>query len=277
MKTDRLGAENTEVSIASIAGKTPAAVWDAVPQAITDLGTDAATDGAPFTDANYSAIPGTVHCLGKDCKVDEDGKLAGSWYFQPTSPMEVYVKIGEDTDYSAETNYARYGHWLDVGGTGEVTVNTYAWSNGRDVVLADLGESDILEGSATYSGTAVGMSLHKTFDTQGERQSIYSGRFTADVELEADFGAAPTVEGTIDNFQGNAVDPTWEVMLRKMTLEGDRQGTAGVARTGGSGQDGEWNNQAYGPADARPRGIFGDFNAHWTDGHAAGAYATTKD
>ena len=26
----------------------------------------------------------------------------------------------------------------------------------------------------------------------------------------------------------------------------------------------------------RPTGIFGGFNAHFTDGHAAGAYATRK-
>ena len=45
----------------------------------------ATDDGAETTGANYDGIPGTVYCLGTDCKVDSNGKLAGSWYFTPTS------------------------------------------------------------------------------------------------------------------------------------------------------------------------------------------------
>jgi hypothetical protein len=285
----RLGDANANVQVASIAGKTPAAVWATVPSDITNI---AATPVGltEIEGANYSGILGSVHCLSTtDCKVDEDGKLAGSWYFEPASPREVYVKVGDATVYSAETMYTRYGHWIQVGAGDVVTLQTYAWSDATRASAADLNESETLEGSATYSGTAVGMSLHKTFDSQGEQQSIYSGRFTAVVNLEADFGVqadgtGATVEGTVDNFQGTATDPTWSVALRRMALGGDRQGTAGVTRTGGSGQDGQWNAEAYGVPDdadgdvvARPAGIFGDFNAHWTDGHAAGAYATKKD
>ena len=284
----RLGDANANVQVASIAGKTPAAVWASVPQVITDIATTP-VGLSELADANYSGIPGSVHCLSTtDCKVDEDGKLAGSWYFEPASPREVYVKVGDATDYTAETMYTRYGHWIVVD-AGVVTVQTYAWSDATDASEADLNENADLEGSATYSGAAVGMSLHKTFDSQGEQQSIYSGRFTADVNLEADFGVqadgtGATVEGTVDNFQGTATDPTWSVELRRMALGGERQTDAGATRTGGSGQDGEWNAEAYGAPDvdgadtvARPAGIFGDFNAHWTDGHAAGAFATKKD
>ena len=53
--------------------------------------------------------------------------------------------------------------------------------------------------------------------------------------------------------------------------------SAGVTRTEGTGGDGVWNSAAYGADAKRPAGIFGDFNAHWTDGHAAGAFATKKD
>ena len=176
-----------------------------------------------------------------------------------------------------EANYTRFGHWLDFGQDGALTINTYAWSNGTTADV-DLNENSALDGSATYAGSAVGMSLHKTFDSQGERQDIYSGRFTADVSLTADFDASPTVKGTIDNFQGPATDSSWSVELKEMDLGADmRPATAGETATGGMGQDGVWNNQSYGVAFMRPTGIFGDFTAHWTDGHAAGAYATMKD
>ena len=46
--------------------------------------------------------------------------------------------------------------------------------------------------------------------------------------------------------------------------------------TTASGQDGQWSAQGYGEQMERPVGIFGGFNAHFTDGHAAGAYATRK-
>ena len=272
----RVGDSNTNAMIASISGKTPAAAWESVPQDVTELGTGAATDGASFATANYSGIPGTVHCLGIDCKVT-DGKLAGSWYFEPTLPKANYEKVGDATVYTPEVNYTRFGHWLAFDEDGALTIiNTYAWSDGNTQGVNVL-ESATLDDTATYTGTAAGMSLHKTFDSQGEPQDFYSGRFTADVSLMADFDATPTVEGTIDNFQGPATDSSWSVELKAMTVGTARQGTDGETATGGTGADGQWNNQAYGVDGERPTGIFGEFTAHWTDGHAAGAYATRKE
>lgn len=277
----RLGTGNTEVQVAPIAGLVAATVMPTSTPTATGNVDGASIDEA---DTTYSGIVGTVHCLGTDCTVDGDGKLAGSWYFQPDSETAFHVKRTDDATtadvdesklYEVETNYTRFGHWIAVDGTtGDVTVNTYAWSDGG--ATPDLVENADLDESATYSGTAVGMSLHKTFDSQGEQQSIASGRFTAHVELTADFDATPTVEGTIDNFQGPATDSSWTVELKSMTLATTR-GTAGDTSTGGTGADGQWNHQAYGEANKRPTGIFGDFTAHWTDGHAAGAYATRRD
>ena len=267
----RLADDNTEVMIASIAGMTATEVH-------ASRFTGTFTNGQGILGAMYKDIPGIAHCLGTDCMVGtvgaDDGKLTGSWYFQPTSPKAYYEKVGAATDYSEEMNYARFGHWLVVD-AGEVTVHTYAWSNGN-IQGVDLEENPELDGSATYSGTATGMSLHKEFDSQGERTSIASGRFTADVALTADFDNDPTVKGTIDNFQGPATDSSWKVELKDMTL-GTTLGNAGETATGGMGDDGQWNHEAYGVADKRPTGIFGDFTAHWTDGHAAGAYATRRD
>ena len=108
----------------------------------------------------------------------------------------------------------------------------------------------------------------------GEITSIYSGAFTADVSLTATFHAtAPMLGGTVDNFQGNAVDPLWTVTFRRTDAPA---GVVTAGKTIASGSDGVWSANSYGAAAARPVGIFGGFNAHFKDGHAAGAYATRK-
>ena len=94
------------------------------------LTADTYADGAEtLTSANYDGIPGTVYCLGTDCKVDSNGKLAGSWYFTPASTTDYYRKVGTDTNYTAETAYAQFGHWLttvSASNDGWRPVNTYA-------------------------------------------------------------------------------------------------------------------------------------------------------
>ena len=64
-----------------------------------------------------------------------------------------------------------------------------------------------------------------------------------------------------------------EAAFEDATL-GDGNGMVGM--TTASGDDGLWSATGYGAMGARPTGIFGGFNAHFTDGHAAGAYATRK-
>ena len=287
----RLGASNAEVPVASIAGMVAADSIDSFDAANLPTAAGAAGD--------YMGIPGTVYCLGDDCKVGaagtaDEGKLVGSWYFSPTSPMVYYEKVGEATDYTAEL-YVNYGHWLvvdDGSGTaaneGQVTVLTYAalsdttftgdgaWEGANPAAT----EASLRASSAIYNGMAVGRSVHKTLDSQGAVTDIQSGRFMADVELTATFaGAASTLGGMIDNFRAPegsnpyAVDSSWEVTLNAITTA-DGSVTAGV--TEATGQDGDWTSDAYGAATARPVGIFGTFNAHFTDGHAAGAYATRR-
>ena len=289
----RVGANNTIVQVASITGKTVASIWETVPGDVSDLtGDTTATDGANFGTANYAEIPGTVHCLGTDCKVVDD-RLDGSWYFQPTSQTEVYVKASDDptsTDvdesklYEAETLYAQFGHWLtmeDVSGTMRAQINRYALTGGNTANL-EYDKVDGMPDSATYNGDAAGMSVHKTTDTDGEVTSIYSGAFTADVELVLQFGdgADATLGGTIDGFESAlegsmAVDPTWTVELQTQTTF---DGSFDDGTTVATGRDGVWSATAYGPdqvgaVDQRPTGIFGGFNAHFSDGHAAGVYA----
>ena len=278
LTTMPIGTDRAPVKVASIAGMTPAMVWASVPTAITDLAAAAATNGAMFADADYNGIGGTAYCLGTDCKVTE-GKLAGSWYFAQTAANAATPYVSnpnrderEMTPYVAETLFARFGHWIELDNT-DWEVNTFALSGGGTAVSvaanADLDDDD----KATYSGSAAGMSAYKTPKASGMGDHIDTGRFTADVSLNATFGGTPVVRGTIDNFQGDAVG-NWTVTLESATLDTSEESGTAVS----TGRDGSWSATAYGnDADKRPAGIFGGFSAHFSDGHAAGAYATRKD
>ena len=279
MRIANTDTDTNEVDAASVDGMT-------LTSAAPETGEDAFADDGLQVAATYKGIVGTIFCVGADCTVTENAEddaardLAGSWYFTPMSPMAYYEKVGDATDYTAETNYAQYGHWLTVDtDDGNIVVNTFARGGaGTETNSAGLVYTTMEDepDSATYNGTAVGMSLHKTVDEDGEIASIYSGAFTAAVELTLRFSDMPadvTLGGTIDGFQteseGMNVDSDWTVELERRTFTG----TLPAARTVATGRDGEWSATAYGDTDARPTGIFGGFNAHFTDGHAAGAYA----
>ena len=256
-------------------------------------------------DATYNGIVGTVFCAGSDCKVegvtdnlDTDAnenetmrKLVGSWYFAPDSEDALWVKASgeEASGYELAKLYAKYGYWLSGTGDTDVTINTYAMAGAGDDTPTEYDTKDpagCTDCEATYKGEALGMSVHQVFDTNGKVEATHSGEFTADVTLEAKFGDTPTLSGTVSNFMGGAhVDNDWMV-----TLKGTGTGTAGDTvefPAGGSpiaggvtvGNDddrtGDWTARAYGnDAEERAVGIYGTFDAHFTDGHVAGGYAT---
>jgi hypothetical protein len=230
---------------------------------------------------NYMGIPGTVFCAGTDCGVKTDtltgNTLTGSWYFTPEDEMEWYVRDAADTDYEPETLYVRYGYWLDADGN-NTAVNTYAMTGGNTGSLS-LGEAADMSSSATYKGMAAGMSLRKEFDPQGEvvDGSLQSAAFIAAVALEATFGAEPILSGKIKDFvnsDGDPIDSGWEVVLLRRSFTG---GNFVNGATTATGQDGVWTAQAYGAENERPEGVFGGFNAHFTNGHVAGAYETREE
>ena len=202
----------------------------------------------------------------------------------PDRPDTADVDESKSESYVPETLYAQFGHWLTVvDATGVATVNRYAFTDSTNANGADLSylKVDGVPDSATYTGDAAGMSLHKTVDSDGEITSIYSGAFTADAELTLRFGDGVdvTLGGTIDNFQtesdGMNVDSMWTVELERTTFTGGSLAGGSNGKTVvTSGRDGDWTATAYGETGMRPTGIFGGFNAHFSDGHAAGVYAT---
>ena len=281
VRKERLGAANALRMVASVAGMTAADVDTDVDATGGVNGTNKYADAYTSDTSFYMGVPGDIFCLGMDCEVDANGKLKGSWYFSPTSETAYYQKMEDDPltlvdeslTYEGEVLYASYGHWLTVSGT-DWTVNTFAnfaATNATDLTTVGTA-TNMLPNKATYSGMAAGMSVRKM--GTGTSATTDSGRFTADVELTASFGAAPTVLGTIDNFVGDAAGAGWSVNLESVTLA--TTSTDGVAT--GSGRDGVWSATAYGTdAAKRPAGILGGFTAHFADGSAAGAFATRMD
>jgi len=264
-------------------------------------GSIATADGAEIdAGVEYRGIPGLLFCAGADCMVEGAGdaqELTGSWYLAADNPMHYYMKpaddpatpdVDESQVYRQDTMYAVWGHWLTVAGDGEATVTTFAragTSDGRPAHpgnwdAADPSDANLSGTTATYTGSAAGRSVHRTTDANGMVTDVQSGNFMADVTLTAKFSATPMLGGTIDSFraaQGSspgAVDSSWTVTLTETASDGGTV-TAGVADA--SGQDGTWEATSYGEAGMRPAGIYGGFNAHFTDGHAAGAWATRQE
>ena len=315
---ERIGGNNAALPVTSIAGLDASAVDKTGTALASNGGTNndgkypdaiaqgsATVTGTPGTE--HMGIPGAVWCLSADgCSVSADGKLSDGWQFTPTEATTLYVKRKDDPDtpanesllYMAEVMYVQYGYWLTHGDRDQATdtdasndaaaLNRYAVLSGSGPNTANLNYLAATgESSATYNGDAIGMSVHKEVDTDGEITSIDSGSFTAGVALELRFGDGldVTLGGTIDNFQGNAIDPDdkWTVELerRVFTADGTADGAQGSfteGKTVASGRNGIWSAQAYGPAQVdnvnqRPTGVFGAFNAHFSDGHAAGVYA----
>ena len=259
------------------------------------------------TDVVYKGIAGVLFCAGGDCGVEdvEDGvfaadtsKLTGSWYFAPDNSMATYLA---GTGAAAGTytledpaTYVRFGYWLSVASATDDTTTINRYLSGPVVQSGavygiDAGVPAFAGTSASYEGNAVGMSVTWMTDNRGKEVagSRASGHFDADVSLTMTFGSSPTLKGMISGFRGDGADSSWMVELKESDLASGVLGTAATDGTvGGSATSGSWTATAWGGAEsdttattnpaARPTGVHGAFNAGFTNGAAAGVYATRK-
>ncbi len=262
-----------------------------------------------FFEGTYKGVHGTLYVY--DWNDPETGLTRSSWFFTPTTDAteagqdrlrgrnpELFRYVDEDGDGTFElVPFVDYGMWLSDEGT--LSLNLLAGIVGPQKSADDLGtEVDVhgvrtrdnpnLVATATYSGTAKGLSARETDGTTA------SGHFEADVFLSATFGADATLEGRIDNFrsadpegQGTAhVNSAWSAKLDSSPLAdrnlGDTDGNPntpdemeeGGRVTGGTvsgpgGTSGEWSGVAYGRPGNRPDGFYGGFRLEFGDGAAA--------
>ena len=260
-------------------------------------------DGAEGT-GTYKGIAGVLFCAGGDCAVEdvvdgtfvaETSKLTGSWYFAPSDDsMTTYTKDGDTYSVEDPATYVRFGYWLSVASATDDTTTIHRYLSGpaaqAGAVYGIDANIDAFAGtSASYEGDAVGMSVTWMTDTRGKEVagSRASGHFDADVSLTMTFGLNPTLKGMISGFRGDGADSSWMVELKESALASGVLGTAATDGTvGGSATSGAWTATAWGGAEsdttadtnpaARPTGVHGAFNAGFTNGAAAGVYATRQ-
>ena len=248
------------------------------------------TDGS---EVSYQGIEGYLRCIRADCEAPEGDKLGAGWHFVPASTENAKRWTeNEDGDGYIQATYVEWGLWMAAPTSptaGATDLNVYVGPGRGSTALAVAGLGDLDEGrleddnKATYSGTAAGLSVRTT--GTGDDAVSASGHFTADVTLDATFGATPTLGGKVDNFrpvsgQGSAhVNSGWAFDLSTDPDAGDGVWSGTIS---GRSTTGTWRAQAYGGSDAsdekaRPTGVYGGIEANFPDGAAAGVFHTTKD
>jgi hypothetical protein len=265
-------------------------------------------------DGSFHGVMGEYECTNTCTAITNmDGELVtltGTWTFTPAEVAEdadPHMVMGVDPD---ET-YVSFGYWLrqsfDDDDKETVGVNTFS---GGDAMMSpsDAGELEcggIAAGgkcSASYSGKAGGKYVVKTVTARAEVATLYTGQFVADVTLNATFGGdtialadKDEISGSINGFDDADDDMDriahWTVKLgtaetNSNAVADDRAANVGMTNNGEMG--GTWTHAFYSaqtevadtdPLEATmpPGAVAGEFDAHWTDGHAIGAYGATKD
>ena len=259
---------------------------------------------------NYHGVPGTYNCGGTTAGVctvttNSDGEittLGGTWTFTPDELEEdadAYMVAGVTRD----PDYLTFGYWVRTfyNEDGEMAYAFSAFADGA----RDYGDVSSVEGTAEYSGSATGLYMIKDFASDGKKSPRTGGQFTADVMLMANFGGDDvarslqnSISGTIDNFMdayGNSIDDSWMVKLNRGdntdddmdmndaanigTSDGAITGTTMGMGSGGNGTAGTWSGMLHGADDTTttavnepPNSVSGMFDAHFTNGHARGAF-----
>ena len=239
----------------------------------------------------YDGAPGTYKCTGNtDCTVtvnkdNEVTAVAGTWVFTPNAGAMVAVP---------DSDYLHYGFWvkkkLKDGAVVEYQdVQTFAGSSLDVTTSAEMsaidGPGDGTGLTATYEGNAAGVYGHKTLTAGGAEDVVSSGTFTADVSLTAYFGTLTSVasdkhnsiEGTVSDFvlSGGQAN-NWEVKLDTAAITNSDATFLGTGMAKGGGDAANWNGTFHGSptGTGAPPVAVGEFNAHFMNGHVAGAFGT---
>ena len=244
-------------------------------------------DDSSLTDTSavagtYYDIPGMFH----NRPVDDEAR----WFFVPAADAPDYFVLKADGSGYEGASYVEWGLWLTTSESGVIDgvghhfagvgARVGVRTNINDIV--GVGGKDV---TATYSGPAAGLSARCTANCD-EADAVYSsGHFTATAALTATFkaaAAADTLDGSIHTFRPTAgstgtdhVNESWRLNFTKKT--NISAGTANEAYEGDDAPSGRWSATVYGgTGTAHPEGIYGTFNAGFTDGKVTGVYHADK-
>ena len=265
-------------------------------------------------DGTFFGIPGNFACAaaaGAVCSVETDGSgkirtMAGGWSFTPDATGDGAKHIVRSV--SPDMDYLSFGYWVKktTKGTNDPEYNVGVSYGGMRPY--PVGQIVNLEKTASYTGGAAGQFVRNMVASDGTATPVDGGAFTADAMLEANFGGTSiaadkqfSISGTINNFrdaQGQAISAGWNVtldMARFSTYSGGSHSeyvTTFTGNTMAGGPTGKWGGTFYGPGsteseassgvlatdkDAYPIGVAGGFDAHFTNGHAIGAFGAELD
>ena len=238
-------------------------------------------------EGSFHGIPGTYTCTGGDCTImsAEDSAalttLGGTWTFTPDNAMTAMV-----ADVMLDTDYIDFGYWLVT--TPGADGTTYAVGTYAEGAL-DYATIAGVQGTAEYDGDATGVYMLKTFNGAGDPIPLEFGQFTAAVNLMAAFGGNNVAEnekfmitGNVDDFKdsaGDLIDAKWDAILMMNAAEDgdipadniDPEGTFGGPTTGDGRYSGTFHGDSTDPTVA-PGSATGIFDAHFDNGHVAGAF-----
>ena len=212
---------------------------------------------------------------------------ANDWVFIPNA-----ADAGGTSD-QPDYDYFNYGFWLQkTTDSDDVTtyneVQTFASSS-----LDPSGSVTDVKGTAEYKGGAVGVYVHKTFETNGTSDAT-SGHFKAEANLTATFGQtvddpatttvdeagriAPnmlnTLTGIIDKFHLSG----GETQGWKVSLSGPIDTGAGTAAsTEGSPFSATFHGLTGDANTTAPSSVVGEFNADFSNGSVAGAFGAREE
>ena len=273
------------------------AAHQTIPAPTNDTTTEDVNEAMVEITGSFHGIPGTFACdSGCSRTSDGDGNLSllgGAWTFTPTVPE------GDDLDdimvagVIPDADYIDFGYWIveSQGNDGtEYEVGTYAMGEAEHTGVNNI------TGTASYSGAATGVYMDKTFAADGSPNPRSSGQFRADVGLTATFGQtmddpatdvdeedsiAPnmlnTISGTISDFRnaaGDAINAAWKVELMRAEIDGTTDNHYTGMTTGG----GMYAGSFFGTDTAvAPTSTAGTFDAHFANGHVAGAFGADKE
>ena len=225
---------------------------------------------------SFNGVEGTFECSG-ECGATGNANgvlisLAGTWTFEPKGDVKT-LKV-PDAEY--DSDYLSFGYWISETTTASVSrfeVGTlYAGSEPQTTAVA------AMTGQATYVGEAAGAYARK-----GDNPAV--GEFTGHAMLTANFGdstALGTISGTISRLVdgGQLIDKDWTVELQTANIEQASPGTDSATFDGQTPRGGNWRGGFFGEtgtgATDYPRGVAGDFTAHFENGHVIGAFGATR-
>ena len=240
---------------------------------------------------SYQGVSGTYYCTPADANTNCGATVAdmgftlggGTWTFKPSDPAQKLMDTSAD-----DVIYASYGWWLHKSEDGSTyTASAFHTYRGTDAGTVGM---DTLRGSATYMGGAAGKYALQS-STGGTNDA---GHFTADVELNAEFGEDHKISGTVSNFVGGDGEMRdWSIALNESVIADagaiagdpddatDTGPQATVWTIGGNAADaaGQWSGdlREQGADDGVPAIATGIFSSTYgQDGRMVGAFGANK-